>query len=114
MVAGGELIGVVEVLNKKVSQGFTDADQSLLESLASLAALAIVNARLVGGFRNFYANTIEILITGIESRDMRMAGHCWRVAQRASSLGRQLGLQGVVLKDLYYAALLHDIGFLKI
>ena len=37
-----------------------------------------------------------------------------RVAQRASSLGRQLGLDGSVLKDLYYAALLHDIGYLKV
>jgi response regulator RpfG family c-di-GMP phosphodiesterase len=43
-----------------------------------------------------------------------MAGHCWRVAQRASSVGRKLGLDGATLKDLYYAALLHDIGFLKV
>jgi putative methionine-R-sulfoxide reductase with GAF domain len=114
MMAGGDLIGVVEVLNKKVPQGFTEADKSLLESLASLAAMAIANARLVGGFRNFYSNTIEILISAIEARDMRMAGHCWRFAQRATSLGRKLGLEGQVLKDLYYSALLHDVGFLKV
>jgi putative methionine-R-sulfoxide reductase with GAF domain len=114
MVAGGELIGVIEVLNKKVSNGFSEADQSLLESLSSLAALAIANARIVGGFRNFYSNTIEILISAIEARDMRMAGHCWRFAQRATSLGRKLGLEGQVLKDLYYSALLHDVGFLKV
>lgn len=114
MVAAGELMGVLEVLNKKVSSGFTDADKGLLESLASLAALAIANARVVGGFRNFYSNTIEILIGAIEARDMRMSGHCWRFAQRASSLGRQLGLEGQVLKDLYYSALLHDVGFLKV
>jgi HD-GYP domain-containing protein (c-di-GMP phosphodiesterase class II) len=114
MMAGGELIGVLEVLNKKIISGFSDADRSLLESLASLAALAITNARVVGGFRNFYSNTIEILISAIEARDMRMAGHCWRFAQRASSLGRKLGLEGQVLKDLYYSALLHDVGFLKV
>ena len=114
MLAGGELIGVLELLNKTVPPGFTDADRSLLESLASLAALAITNARVVGGFRNFYSNTIEILISAIEARDMRMAGHCWRFAQRASSLGRKMGLQGQVLKDLYYSALLHDVGFLKV
>ena len=43
-----------------------------------------------------------------------MAGHCWRFAQRASTLGRKLGLEGQVLKDLYYSALLHDVGFLKV
>src|SRR5258708_15775737 len=114
MMAGGELIGVLEVLNKKAAESFTEADKSLLESLASLAALAIANARVVGGFRNFYSNTIEILISAIEARDMRMAGHCWRFAQRASSLGRKLGLEGQALKDLYYSALLHDVGFLKV
>jgi GAF domain-containing protein len=114
MLAGGELIGVLEVLNKKAPSGFNEADQGLLESMAGLGAMAIANARVVGGFRNFYSNTIEILISAIEARDMRMAGHCFRVAQRASSLGRRLGLQGQVLKDLYYSALLHDIGFLKV
>jgi putative methionine-R-sulfoxide reductase with GAF domain len=114
MLAGGDLIGVLEVLNKKAEAGFTELDKNLLESLASLAALAIANARVVGGFRNFYSNTIEILISAIEARDMRMAGHCWRFAQRATSLGRKLGLEGQVLKDLYYSALLHDVGFLKV
>jgi hypothetical protein len=114
MIAGGELVGVLEVLNKKTPGGFTASDQSLLDSLAGLGAVAIGNARVMGGFRNFYSNTIEILISAIEARDMRMAGHCFRVAQRASSMGRRLGLEGQVLKDLYYAALLHDIGFLKV
>jgi GAF domain-containing protein len=114
MMTGGDLIGVIEVLNKKPPEGFTDADKNLLESLASLAALAIANARVVGGFRNFYSNTIEILINAIETRDLRMAGHCWRFAQRATSLGRRLGLEGQALKDLYYSALLHDVGFLKV
>ncbi len=114
MMAGGDLVGVVEVLNKKSTDGFSEADKALLESLASLAALAIANARVVGGFRNFYSNTIEILISAIEARDSRMAGHCWRFAQRATTLGRKLGLEGQVLKDLYYSALLHDVGFLKV
>ncbi len=114
MVAAGEVVGVLEVLNKKADTGFTEADKGLLESLAGLAALAIANARIVAGFRNFYSNMIEILISAIEARDIRMAGHCWRVAQRASSVGRKLGMEGQALKDLYYSALLHDIGFLKV
>ena len=114
MLAGGELIGIIELLNKKSPTGFSETDKNLLESLASVAGLAITNARVLGGFRNIYSNTIEILISAIESRDPRMAGHCWRVAQRASSLGRKLGIEGEGLKDLYYAALLHDIGFLKV
>ena len=114
MIAGGELVGVLEILNKKAEGEFTEGDKALLQSLASLAALAIANARIVGGFRNFYSNMIEIVISAIEARDMRMAGHCWRFAQRATSLGRKLGVEGPLLKDLYYSALLHDVGFLKV
>jgi HD-GYP domain-containing protein (c-di-GMP phosphodiesterase class II) len=114
MLTNGELVGVLEVLNKKIDGGFTEGDKSLLDSLAGLGAVAIGNARVMGGFRNFYSNTIEILISAIETRDLRMAGHCFRVAQRASSLGRKMGLEGQALKDLYYSALLHDIGFLKV
>ena len=114
MMAAGDLVGVLEILNKKGDKVFTESDRNLLESLAGLAALAIANARVLGGFRNFYSNTIELLIGAIEARDPRMAGHCWRVAQRASSVGRRLGLEGQVLKDLYYSALLHDIGMLKV
>src|SRR5579872_1246028 len=73
MIAAGDLVGVLEVLNKKIPSGFSEGDKGLLESLAGLAALAIANARVVGGFRNFYSNTIEILISAIEARDMRMA-----------------------------------------
>jgi len=43
--ARDQLIGVVEVINKK-SGKFTSADQRLLESLATFAAVAIENARL--------------------------------------------------------------------
>lgn len=42
--ARAELIGVVEVINKKQGQ-FSNADQRLLESLAAFAAVAIENAR---------------------------------------------------------------------
>ena len=43
---GGQVIGVVEVLNKTGGQQFTDYHQSLLVELTKWAAIALHNARL--------------------------------------------------------------------
>jgi GAF domain-containing protein/CheY-like chemotaxis protein len=51
MIARGETIGVIEVVNK-VEGAFTEHDQSLLCSIAGYAAVAIDNARL---FRQYQA-----------------------------------------------------------
>jgi len=113
MLIESELIGVMEVLNKRTGT-FSETDREVLESLASLAAVSINNARVAEDQRNFFVNVIEILSTSIESRDVKLAGHAWRVTQLATSLGRMLGLEGYEYKNLYYGALLHDIGLIGI
>jgi GAF domain-containing protein/FixJ family two-component response regulator len=50
MVARGETIGVIEVVNK-LEGAFTEGDQSLLCSIAGYAAVAIDNARLLRQFQ---------------------------------------------------------------
>ena len=112
MFAENELVGVVEVLNKKTG-GFNEDDSVILESLASLAAVSINNARVSEDQRNFFVNVIEVLISAVESRDPKLAGHSWNVAQLATTLGRKLGVKDQEYKGLYYGALLHDIGFIN-
>ena len=107
-----ELVGVVEVLNKKEGV-FNEDDSVILESLASLAAVSINNARMSEDQRNFFVNIIEILINAVESRDPRYAGHSWNVAQLSTTLGRRMGIKDQEYKGLYYGALLHDIGFIN-
>ncbi|MBN1622214.1 MAG: GAF domain-containing protein [Endomicrobiales bacterium] len=114
MFVENELIGVMEVLNKRKGADFTKEDLDILESLASLAAVSINNARSSEDQRNFFVNVIEVLISAIEVRDHRMLGHCWRVAQLATSLGRRMGMEGQEYKNLYYGSLLHDIGLLGV
>jgi putative nucleotidyltransferase with HDIG domain len=113
MLVEKELVGVIEVLNKR-DGGFTDEDKMVLESLASLAAVSINNARVAEDQRNFFANTIEIIVSAIEATDTKLAGHSWAVAQLATDIGRHLGLEGREFKNLYYGALLHDIGLINI
>jgi K+-sensing histidine kinase KdpD len=43
----GKLLGVLEVVNKKDGNGFSDTDERLLEIVANQAAIAVENSRLV-------------------------------------------------------------------
>jgi signal transduction histidine kinase len=47
MLDRGELIGVLELVNKMGGETFSDLDMHVMEMFASLAATAIVNARLI-------------------------------------------------------------------
>jgi HD-GYP domain-containing protein (c-di-GMP phosphodiesterase class II) len=110
----GEIIGVIEVLNKTDRTGFTDDDERLLSVLASQAAVAVRNARLATEQRNFFVHVIEILVTAIESTLLVPEGHCWRVAKLAIAVGRKLRMESQELRDLYYGAALHDLGVLSL
>jgi GAF domain-containing protein/FixJ family two-component response regulator len=55
MVARGEIMGVIEVVNK-IDGGFTEDDQMLLSSIATYAAVAVDNARL---FRRYESSAVE-------------------------------------------------------
>ncbi len=113
MTVNGQLIGVAEALNK-VNGGYTDNDQKILENLAALAATTINNARMGEEYRNFFSHTIEIITMAIEGADTRMTGHSYRVAELSCRIGRQLGFTGDEYRNLYYAAILHDIGMVAV
>lgn len=112
LVFNNELIGVAEVLNKKNGKEFDQADQKILQNLSNLAAIAISNAKFAQTQRNFFTNIIEILATASEAREPRLAGHCWRIAKKALVLAKHLDLEEREYQNLYYASLLHDVGFL--
>ncbi len=107
-----ELIGVAEVLNKKDGKPFSDGDREVLQSLSNLAAVAISNAKFAETQRNFFTNIIDILSNASEARDENLAGHSLRIAQKALIIAKRLDLDSQEYQNLYYAALLHDIGFL--
>ena len=60
------------------------------------------------------ASIIMTLATMIEMRDGYSEGHCHRMANYASALGRRLGLDADELQTLKRGGFLHDIGMLAI
>ncbi|OGS21349.1 MAG: hypothetical protein A2252_08905 [Elusimicrobia bacterium RIFOXYA2_FULL_39_19] len=113
ILLGNEIVGVAEVLNKKNGQSFTEDDKIILQSLASFASVSIVNARFAEDQKNFFVYIIEIVIQGIESRNAKLTGHTAKVAQISTAIARHMDLNQQDYKDIYYAALLHDIGYLS-
>lgn len=114
VIMGDHLIGVCEAINKKDNKFFTDEDLKILEDLANFAAVAIVNARLAEKQHNFFTNMIDILIASIEASHPHYIGHPAKVAESACAIAKSLGMEGQAYRDLYYGALLHDIGMMAV
>ncbi len=110
MLFRGELVGVVEVLNKR-SGKYTEEHIGLLSSLASLASVAITNAKIISEQKNFFSHVLETLVGVVETAKPRMEGHPTRASRLACELGRHMGLEDYDYRMLYYAGLLHDIGY---
>ncbi|RKY02458.1 hypothetical protein DRP77_07895 [Candidatus Poribacteria bacterium] len=110
----GKVIGVLEVVNKLGEEGFTKEDLQLLSMLSSQAAIALRNAERMEEYRNFFSNSIEIFVKAIETvgvmANMMFPGHCWRVALISTLIGQMMDVEG---EELYYGAVLHDIGILE-
>jgi HD-GYP domain-containing protein (c-di-GMP phosphodiesterase class II) len=115
-----EVVGVLQALNRKEGT-FTAEDQELLAALGGQAAGAIENAVLHGEIERLFEGFVRASVVAIESRDPTTAGHSERVAGYTLGLARAVEaappppLRGLSfrpdeLRQLRYAALLHDFG----
>jgi len=131
-----EVIGVIQLINKKrdakvVLQPvqlveemvipFTSVDEELVTSLASQAAVAFENARLIQDIKNLFNAFVDASVTAVESRDPTTSGHSKRVATLTVGIGekldalesgpfREVRFTRDQLQEIKYASLLHDFG----
>ncbi|MDI6641084.1 MAG: GAF domain-containing protein [Elusimicrobiota bacterium] len=109
----GELLGVIEVINKKTSD-FNEYDESILAALASQAGIAIENTKLYESQQNLFRSFIKTIAAVIDARDPATRGHSERVARYSLAIGKVMNLTDEQLKILEYAAILHDVGKISI
>ncbi|MBM3242429.1 GAF domain-containing protein [Candidatus Poribacteria bacterium] len=116
VVLEGEIIGALEAINKRNGAKFTQTDLKLFSSLANQVAIVIKNAKIIENQQNFITNAIEIFVKAIDSVGVIMGimspGHCWRVAEIATAIGQNVEMSRKSSDDLYYGAVLHEIGIL--
>lgn len=96
-------------------------DREKLESIASQAAIAIGNSKLLDSIQILFDGFINASVKAIESRDPTTSGHSSRVATLTIALaetvdqlktGRfaNLSFTADQLSEIRYASLLHDFG----
>lgn len=114
LILQDEILGVMEVINKKDGKYFDKNDEKILNSLANQAVVALRNANIIKDLNNYFINLIEILIQAMESEPLGPKGHFMKVARLATQIGSKLGITGKEYTNLYYASFLYDIGKIKI
>jgi len=108
------VIGVLELLNRKGGHAFRERDEEIITYLAEQAAISIIKARLYDDQRNYEIHLTGLLIDAIDHHNEEKRGHAKRVARYSTLIARGLHMSEEEQKRLYFASILHDVGFLKI
>ncbi|MEO8546097.1 MAG: GAF domain-containing protein, partial [Burkholderiaceae bacterium] len=77
----GEVIGVLQLINAQRDGStevvpFSGSDQSLVESLASQAAIALTNRLLIGQLEALFESFINLINLAIDEKSHYTGGHC--------------------------------------
>jgi response regulator RpfG family c-di-GMP phosphodiesterase len=94
--------------------GFDAEDAEMISNLARTAAVSIENALAQERSVNFFTHVSEILVSVLESVDVLNPGHSRHVAALADMMTRRLGLSDTERRNVHFAALLHDIGKVRL
>jgi HD-GYP domain-containing protein (c-di-GMP phosphodiesterase class II) len=92
------------------TNAFRKSDAALLTGFVALLEL---HARASGRYQDLKELLVGLtrsLTAALDAKDSYTYGHSERVARIAVELGRDLGLHGDELSDIYLAGLLHDVG----
>jgi len=81
-----KVISVLQLINAKSHDtdeivAFSSEDQQLVESLASQAAVALSNKRLIDDQKKLFESFIELIAGAIDDKSPHTGGHCRRVPE---------------------------------
>ncbi|MBF0272428.1 MAG: GAF domain-containing protein [Magnetococcales bacterium] len=121
-----EIIGVLQLINAKDAHtqeivSFSEQYQKLAESLASQAAIALTNQKLISDLKALFESFIQAIASAIDDKSPYTGGHCHRVPVLAEMLGKAVSdcdagpmkdfhLSDEEMYELKIAAWLHDCG----
>src|SRR5665647_50642 len=121
-----EIIGVLQLINSIDPEtgeiiSFSHANQQLAESLASQAAVALTNHKLIEGLKALFEAFIELIADAIDEKSPYTGGHCRRVPELTMMLAetanaategslKDFSMTEKEMYELRIAGWLHDCG----
>jgi HD-GYP domain-containing protein (c-di-GMP phosphodiesterase class II) len=121
-----DIIGVMQLLNARDMEtgavvNFSLESQRMTESLASQAAVALTNQRLIQDLENLLESFIRSIGSAVDEKSPYTGGHIRRVAELTVNIARKVNeadsgpmakasLKQDELRELRIAAWLHDVG----
>ena len=121
-----DIIGVLQLLNAQNPLtneviSFSLENQKMTESLASQAAVAISNNRLIHDLENLLESFIKTIATAIDEKSPYTGGHVRRVSELTNTIAEKINeakegpYAGIYfdedkMKELRISAWLHDVG----
>lgn len=131
-----EVVGVLQLINKRKNahlnlmnlnevkeqiDSFNSEELEIIESLAAQAGILIERTKLYDEIQELLGSFIQAMVATLDTRDITTSGHSKRLAGYALKFAEVINQvdYGVYkdiffskeeIKELYYSALLHDIG----
>jgi len=121
-----DIIGVLQLLNAQIEEeveviSFSLENQKMTESLASQAAVAISNNRLIHDLENLLDSFIRTIASAIDEKSPYTGGHVRRVSELTMVIAEKINrseegpyagscFDEDELKELHISAWLHDVG----
>jgi HD-GYP domain-containing protein (c-di-GMP phosphodiesterase class II) len=103
-------VGWFIVLNRKGRTPFRRSDAALVLPFVALLEMYFRWSHKYQDLKDLLVGLTRSLTTALDAKDPYTYGHSERVARTAVELGRELGLDGDELGDIYLSGLLHDVG----
>ncbi|VAW93178.1 Chemotactic transducer-related protein [hydrothermal vent metagenome] len=115
------VLGLIQITSKDIAGVFTKADLEVLSGIAAQISISLKNSQLFNEIENLFDGFVVASVQVIEARDPTTAGHSFRVAEYTENLAiavdhiREHKYSDALfdvnqLKEIRYAALLHDFG----
>lgn len=117
----GDMIGVLQLINARHPdadvRAFDLIEQSLVESLTSMAATALTQRQLIDAQKKLFDSVVKLIASAIDAKSAYTSGHCQRVPIVAHLLAEACNRDGQFaqfsddeLYELDVSAWLHDCG----
>ena len=107
---GGEVIGVININNKKTKEPFAKDDLEILKTLAAQTSVAVEIAGLFDDLHDSYLHTVEALTAAIDAKDHYTCHHSRQVTEFAIAIAREMHLSDKETETIREACQLHDLG----